>query len=399
MMVTLQFRQGEPLKIHRDLLHRNSKLRLLDISENSIFGEQGHKWHSLKHISRSAGHVLVQYLYTGTYSTLTWKGPTGDQREIIAKLRTAFEVYDTAHQYDLEELVELAREQITASSKNIDAFVIVDIVKEAHPTAKGNDVWFRSFIKDMIKTAFEKPPTPLPAKAGETNATVLAAEDQLFSQDVPLAKILLQGALEVHREKIEAASKSPPLFHSSTTTTTKENGDSREEPEPVPREESLWGFSISKNRKSEGKNSDADTPTTPVEEFAWESFVSNNKKKKRESFVMGIEPGSQPICEEKPGGSEAEPKLAKDDPWDTWVSSKKKSTWNKKGKIAYELIPEPVPELSKDITPEPQPVKESEVETDPVGCPVEETWVGGDSDPSTFFGRKQSSPRDHARAT
>ncbi|KAK0742611.1 hypothetical protein B0T18DRAFT_413370 [Schizothecium vesticola] len=153
----------------------------------------------LHHISRSAGHVLVQYLYTDTYRTMIWIGPTDGQKEMIAKLRTAFEVYDTAHKYDLKGLVELAREQITILRKDIDAFIIINIFKEAYPTAKANDFWFRAFIKDTIKKAFEQPATPLPAKTAtdETTATDLAVEEQLVNQDLPFDNILLQGALEV----------------------------------------------------------------------------------------------------------------------------------------------------------------------------------------------------------
>lgn len=130
-MISLKFEKGNSLKIHRDLLHRNPKLATLDTVEeiDSWTGEPvlNPQSASLKHISRSAGHVLVQYFYTGEYRMLEWVGPTDSQKKTIAKVEIAFEVYATAREFDLEELEVLATEEITLLSKDVDAFTIIEL--------------------------------------------------------------------------------------------------------------------------------------------------------------------------------------------------------------------------------------------------------------------------------
>ncbi|KAK1749711.1 hypothetical protein QBC47DRAFT_333304, partial [Echria macrotheca] len=187
----LRFEKGDTLKLHRGLLLKYPKLATLDAN-------------SLKHISRSAGHVLVQYLYTNRYRTLKWVGPADVQQETIAKLETAFQVYATAREFDLDKLETLAIKQITLLSKDVDAFTIIDIVKKTYPAAKGNDTWFPAFVKDTIRVAFE---TPLPPSATETAPETIpdnAAAEEQTAKDVTLTTLLLQGALEVYREKIDA---------------------------------------------------------------------------------------------------------------------------------------------------------------------------------------------------
>ncbi|GAB1321107.1 hypothetical protein MFIFM68171_11317 [Madurella fahalii] len=161
-MVSFEFKHGKPLKVHRSIVERNPKLLLLDASRKeddswAPLSTSKKDTPSLKHISRSAGHVLIHYLYTNNYQTLTWDGPTEGKGKTILKLKTAVEVYVTALEYDMGDLGELAREQLTLLSKDIDGFTIIEIVRDAYPFTKANDTWFLTFIKEIIKTAFETP--------------------------------------------------------------------------------------------------------------------------------------------------------------------------------------------------------------------------------------------------
>ncbi|KAK4142637.1 uncharacterized protein C8A04DRAFT_29769 [Dichotomopilus funicola] len=188
-MVDLQFKQGDYLSVHRALLQRNPKLALLDTSQSP----------PLKHISRSAGHVLVHYLYTDTYHTLKWIGPTTGREETIAKLKTGFEVYATARKYELDGLEELAKEQISLLSKGADALTIVDVVNEAYPSSTDEDTWFPTYMKAIIKTAFED-------SAAQLKPEIHISSENEFKDDIPTAKTLLRGALEVYREMVKDAS-------------------------------------------------------------------------------------------------------------------------------------------------------------------------------------------------
>jgi hypothetical protein len=139
----------------------------------------------ISRISRSAGHILVQFLYTGRYSPLRWTGPTDDDMVKAAGLHTAIEVYATARLFKLSRLEYLAKDEITKLAKDLDLFTIIDIVKETYPNVSGNDTWFPTFIKSTMKAALEKPRVPATAATS-------------------LDKMLLWGAMEVFRDKLDA---------------------------------------------------------------------------------------------------------------------------------------------------------------------------------------------------
>ena len=155
---------------------------------------------SVKNISRSAGHVLAHFLYTGTYRALEWTGPTDGQIETITKLNIAIEVYTTVREFELKGLKELAREQITLLGKDVNVFTIVDIVNKVYPTAKNNDTWFPTFIKSRIKVAFK---TPRALTLVNAPTTIIPGNSQ-SNEGISLAKILLQGTLKVYRQKVRA---------------------------------------------------------------------------------------------------------------------------------------------------------------------------------------------------
>ncbi|KAM7186438.1 hypothetical protein V8F33_011831 [Rhypophila sp. PSN 637] len=232
-IVQLQFRQGDPFSVHQALLQRYPKL-LRFLKHGGVFHQ---KVLSLNHISRSGGHVLVNYLYTGTYQTLDWTGPATGNDETIAKLRTSFEVYATARQFELYRLEELTKEQISLLSQEIDAFTVVDVVSEAYPTSSGNDTWFLTYMKVVIRTAFEGAQARSKSEASEIER----------EGDIPTAKTLFRGAVEVYREMME----------SLAVKGVKEVPVALEEPARAPPERSrledanTWGFEAAKDTKRE----------------------------------------------------------------------------------------------------------------------------------------------------
>jgi len=223
-MAILQFRQGDPLSVHRALLQRHPKLAILDTSDQDIWSSATFQVSSMNHISRAAGHVLVHFLYTDSYQALGWIGG-GSQDEKVAKLRTGFEVLAAARQFELGRLEELAKEQIWLLSKEIDdAFTVVDVVIEAFPRSPGGDTWFSTYMKAIIKLAFEG------GGGGGGGARGLARSSEPPEKGerdgvIPTTGILLRGAVEVHREMVEELE----LVVRDVPVATPE-----EEPEPVP---------------------------------------------------------------------------------------------------------------------------------------------------------------------
>lgn len=318
-------------------------------------------------------------------------------------------------------------------SNDMDASTIIDIVKEAYPNAKGKDSWFWTFIKDVIKRAFEKPPTPPPVEtaANETNrdAADPAAEEQPVSQDVPLGKILLQGALEVYREKMEAlaaeaasksASRAPEVVTADGVwglDAAKKAAELVPEPEAVPvrSDENLWGFSTSWKDKKKGKYAVVEPEPErvpepePIEEppaepepepeatkdDSWAELgaITNKKDKKKgevKNAVVEPDPELEPLCKEP--SAEPEPEQIKVDLWAKWSAATSKKDKKKKGmKGAKAELVEPVKAEEPEEPEEPvKPTAELKAATDLTASPVEKDWVGVDPDQWAFGGATKS---------
>lgn len=191
-IIDVQFKQGDPLGVRRTLIEQYPKL-LVPITSFSL----RNPLLPLKHISRSAGHVIVHYLHTSTYQTLKWVGPATGNDEAIAKLKTAFEVYVSARKYNMSDLENLAKEQIAHLSKGLDAFLVVDVVNDAYHAAADDESWFAGYMKGVIKKAFDDST----AVVSEVRASLgFEARD---NSNVT-AKTILRCALDVHRETVEA---------------------------------------------------------------------------------------------------------------------------------------------------------------------------------------------------
>ncbi|KAF1970877.1 hypothetical protein BU23DRAFT_364397, partial [Bimuria novae-zelandiae CBS 107.79] len=101
-------------------------------------------------MSADTGHILVHYLYTGTYQTLDSKISGIAQQPQLA-LKQALLVYRVSVTHTLDGLEQLARQQIEEHSASIDLKTIVNITssklpKKTEPT----------YLKDKTQKAFEK---------------------------------------------------------------------------------------------------------------------------------------------------------------------------------------------------------------------------------------------------
>ncbi|GAB1316322.1 hypothetical protein MFIFM68171_06532 [Madurella fahalii] len=325
-IVKLRFKRGHTLNLHQGLLQRSPKLA----RELPVLGTTPPYTIDLGHISRCAGHVLVAYLYTDQYHTLKWTGPGTGREETLAKLKTGFEVYITARAYDLDGLEELAKEQISLLSNGIDPFAIIDIARKVYPSSDIQDTWFPTYMKEIVKRAFEEY-TDLP--------TVDVQSEGELSNDIPITKILLRSALEVHHEIIETigakkAAASPELPTLVTSSSQAENVISippMRRPESVSGEDDLVprppSSSMQKTVTCNAVVDDADIPMATARGLAESELVPEGASPKANS-------------------------------WDCVLPSKKGKK-NKKGQrkgSAIEKPDEPAPTL--EAQPEPEPVQQ-----------------------------------------
>ena len=302
-MVSFEFKHGEPLQVHEDLLLRERKTRVLIPAATTSYGVSRQ---FISRISRSAGHILVQFLYTGHYRPLGWKGPTDDDMEKTASLHTAIEVYATARFFLLWRLEELAKKEITRLAKDVDLFTIIDIVKETYPDVSGNDTWFPTFIKSTMKAALEKPRVPATAATS-------------------LDKMLLWGAMEVFRDKLDALTV--------MATSAAEQHVSDVTPAPLP-------FSFSFGKGTVG-------PLETVKEAVLESGLPV------ESLSAEVKPVTFPV-EEPLVGKDPEPKLEPEE--DTWAIPAKEGTKGKEAAKKAKAAEEAAELTSETSTPSEEPV-------------------------------------------
>jgi len=189
-IIEVQFKQGHRLGLRRALIEQYEKLAAVLTPSVAAFQVL-----SLEDISLHAGHVIVNYIHTGTYQTLKWLGPATGSDEAVAKLKTAFEVYASARKYDMPDLEKLAKDQVANLSKVLGAFLVVDVINEAYDVSSGDEGWFEGYLKEVIKKAFEKSTMvsdedPQPETKAGDNSNVIA-------------KSILRIALEVHREIVD----------------------------------------------------------------------------------------------------------------------------------------------------------------------------------------------------
>lgn len=343
-MVALNFETGPSLKIHRDLLDLNPKLAQL-AAGGGTDPRTGKRFptplsDTLQCNSQAAGHVLVHYLYTSTYRTPKWTGPTDTFQETTAKLRIAFEVYATARELDLSELESLAIDEITFLCKDINAFTIIDIAENAYPVADDNDTWFPVFVKNTIRTAFETTLAPPVVEAAGDTTQHDASGEQQTTKGVALSELLLQGAVEVYREKMDVCTS---MFN------------------PQPQLEAPMPKSIAERQRIE---KEPEIPSEP--------YPEPEPEKKEDDYGWGVPTKGKKGKEKKKKGKSVDPK-----PEDC-----------KEPKVEPEAVKEAAAmEEPATAAEAPQPT----AQPPPADSPVGEDWVGDGQDPWSFWGARRSS--------
>jgi len=283
-------------------------------------------------MSRSAGHVLVHYLYTGAYHTLEWVGPATSGDEVAAKLKTGFEVYSGARNYDIPGLEKLAKEEIVHLSNGIDACTVVDIVNAAYPFSTGEESWFRAYIKGVVKKAFNDP----------TVSEMLSPPENGAKDSI--VKTILESALEVHYEMVGGEKWARPAM----TGTKVEKGPSRVEDTPTLDEGWAAVGSKMKRRNNGVVEQVAEEVQVPAIEpgFPWGSVTAKDEKK----ASIWDEPVAEPEPVKAPESQTMleEGKISPvDDIWFTGASKRDKKTKKKKGKST----------AAKDFKDEEQPAE------------------------------------------
>ncbi|GAB1316446.1 hypothetical protein MFIFM68171_06656 [Madurella fahalii] len=325
---TLKFAGGASLNVHWGFLQSTPKLAEL--------GKTTKHTAALKHISVNAGHVFIQYLYTGQYRELPWQGAATGNEEAIARLKVSFQVYGLAQEYGLDALGALAKERITQRSEGMSAFVLIDILKDAYPTPVVDDTWLSTFLKSKIKAALQ-----------DSEALLSTEIPTSFSDGMAIAKVLLKEMIEAYNEKVQALSlaRDPEPLTPKTDT----SGDAIPFPNPSRSREVTIGSYACGRAKRDARRAE---PTPALKEnkeppFTFDVWGHVTTKKKRQGKKVFEDPFYSEPTEDEPVPHE-EPGLDKveriDNAWvNSWLLPKKDRPEKKSGvrdEVKLDMLPE-----------------------------------------------------------
>ncbi|KAL6820948.1 hypothetical protein J3E69DRAFT_373836 [Trichoderma sp. SZMC 28015] len=180
--VPLQFADGRTLNIPPHLLSQSPKL-------DAMYQETRLKFPD---VSDDVGHVMIHYLYTGTYQSLRPEG-SEVQKALATEFSTSIRAYNAAETYELPNLAELAKVEIERLGEKLQVSLVFDILREVCPNPGTGDVWLSNFLKNRLKSFLRGGVmTPLQSKTGIPHKTV------------PISHILFKGMLELFREQEES---------------------------------------------------------------------------------------------------------------------------------------------------------------------------------------------------
>lgn len=146
-LIALHFADGPPLAVPRQLLEKSAKLSSCRRPDMTL---------RLTRVPSGAGHVLVHYLYTGTYECLSPKGASYDER-YTTEFATAVRVYTVARDYGLPELESLAKAEVEKLGDRMHAMQVLDVLRNTFPTANADDIWLQTYLKSVVRKSIDSP--------------------------------------------------------------------------------------------------------------------------------------------------------------------------------------------------------------------------------------------------
>ncbi|KAK0622764.1 hypothetical protein B0T14DRAFT_494359 [Immersiella caudata] len=331
----------------------------------------------MDHLSLDMGHVLVQWLCSGTYQPRMQEMPPSPSQA----LKTAFGVYSVARQYELRGLETLAREEISLLGSKCSVSSFIDAAQQEYPKTIGRDHWLRECATSLMKSAI-KNDLSLDTQEG--------TDDE--AEGIPAASVILMSLLKVCREMIAEVANAKPTEaqgQESDTIDSEAVATPVDEPTDIARDESTPDIACDTDSKT--------TIATPVEEPEPEPEpVKEGEREAADMWGFGTATDPNHAKEPEPEPA-AEPELevkVEDDGWGIGPTTSKKHLKKKKGAASIpepELEPEPTPELEPEkkddgnlwgfstsiskkykkkkvatVDPEPEPELEPEPEPEPV---------------------------------
>jgi hypothetical protein len=121
--------QGKgPLYINRELLRQSDELFVAATEVDSF--SSTHRDVHLEDITFDTGHVIIHYLVTNTYQCLRPLGQITEKKN-ASEFATALRVYITAEKLSLNQLQELAREELVRLGDKLELSTLIEVMEES----------------------------------------------------------------------------------------------------------------------------------------------------------------------------------------------------------------------------------------------------------------------------
>ncbi|KAK1973310.1 hypothetical protein LZ30DRAFT_828043 [Colletotrichum cereale] len=246
------FKSGQRFHISSDLLPDELK----DFRRSS--GEL-----RIKNIPDEAGHVLLHYLYTGTWQTLRVKDSL-DAVNHSTQLEISLHVYATARTFHLPDLAEFAKDDIFHHAQELPTVEVLVLASDACRHLGAEDLWLSAFTKQRTQQLFEG--------SGSLNKTGFL---ECFNNSPAYSKMLVKRLVDMLSEK-------------STSVNSNEF-------QTMPRSNAASGLEADSSFAAQHKlDSPVDFTPEQIDGLDWStaSKEKKDKKKKKGKIVMDSPPPS-----------------------------------------------------------------------------------------------------------
>jgi hypothetical protein len=303
-----------------------------DLVKNSIW-ESSRSPVRLPDLDENTGHVLVHYLYTGTYQTLgTLSFP--DSTRPGVEFKRAVLAYQAAKTYELPGLQKLAKGSIERFGSGMDIFDVLEATKDILTNLSHCLPWFYGYLEEKVKLSFEK------------DHTIFASGDFFKGIDnVALLQILAGSVVGLYNDKLCSTLNAESAYAEGIFEAGVQHGES----EPVEAVPDGPSFDEPVER---GSPDETAIPEEVTEEYPLEAPDGPVPEEPPE--IEEIEYAEAPAQEQFPVPEEPVPESRpqfenEDDTWKDWGLSfsapgkkkKKKKKVRQEAPVGYE--PEPAP--------------------------------------------------------
>ena len=321
----------------------------------------------LPDVDANTGHVLVHFLWTGTYQTLH-NIDVSPEEEVRVEFKQAFLAFAVAHTYELAGLQRLAMDKIKQFGQRMTIFDIVDTIDENFSSLSHSTTEFQDYLTMKARDAFQKNHNDL-------------CSNGIFDRitNVALSKTLAKCVMELYENKIthmlQAEQLMCEMLAKYRVTSEREMGEEKKEEATagdaassgvsLPGDDDWGAFAPSKDKMAAEELAEP-TPEPVVEEPIVEEAVVEEavvdpfaglrkfqrrkleRKMKEEAAAKATEDAQREMIEAEAATLKS---LEDEEALYSWGSASKK----KKKKKGAEEEPSPPPPLEPELVPESEP--------------------------------------------